>query len=88
MKISAKINTMQNTNILLNELKECLRSDFRQYITDTATDQWRNRLQACVCANGGHFDFWTPFANKLLQTIGIFHGSSGLYPSCQLFTVL
>ena len=24
MKISAKINTMQNTNILLNELNECL----------------------------------------------------------------
>jgi len=31
--------------------------------------------------------FWTPFVNKLLQTICIFMclGSSGFYPSCQLF---
>jgi len=64
MKISAKINTMQNINILLfcsfnvlNELKERLIvvwSDFRQDITDTAIDQCRKRLQACVRANGGH----------------------------------
>jgi len=38
----------------------------------TAIDQWRKYLQACVCANGGYF--WTPFVNKLLQTIWcIFH---------------
>jgi len=42
----------------VNELKECLIavwSDFRQDIIDTAIDHWRNRLQACVCENGGHF---------------------------------
>jgi len=48
MKINVKINTMQNTNILLcsfsvlNVLKECLVvvwSDFRQVIIDTAVHQ-------------------------------------------------
>jgi len=50
MKINAKIDTMQNTNILLlfitvlNELKERLIEvwsgfDFRQDVTDTAIDQ-------------------------------------------------
>jgi len=44
---------------VLNELKERLVvvwSDFRQDITDTAIDQCRKRLQACVCANGGHLN--------------------------------
>jgi len=63
MKISAKIDTKQNTNIslfvgsLLNELKERLIavwSDFRQDIVDTAIDQCRKRLRTCVRANGGH----------------------------------
>jgi len=61
MKISAKINTMQNINILLfdrllswrNELI-VVWSDVRQDIIDTAIDQCRKRLQACVRANGGH----------------------------------
>jgi len=52
MKIDAKINVMQNANILqhfafcsftvLNKLKECLIAvwpDFPQVITDTAVDQ-------------------------------------------------
>jgi len=36
-------------------------------------------------------DILNIFVNKLLQTICIFHvffGSSGIYPSCQLFAVL
>jgi len=57
MKINVKINTMQKCQdfafrsfTVLNLLKECLiavglRSDF-----------WRKRLQACVRANGGHFN--------------------------------
>ena len=68
MKISAKINTMQNINIcflLVHVLKklEALQlsmgiwTDFRQDIIDTAIYQWRKRLQACVRANGGHYDF-------------------------------
>jgi len=62
MKITAKINTMQNIDIfafsafsVLNELKERLiavRSDFQQ---DSAVDQCIKHLQACVRANGGHF---------------------------------
>jgi len=41
----------------VDELKERLFvvwSDFRHNITDTAIDQWRKRLQACVHASGGH----------------------------------
>jgi len=30
--------------------------DFRQDIIDTAIDQCIKRLQACVRANGGHFE--------------------------------
>jgi len=44
---------------VLNELKEHLIvvwSDFQQDITDTAIDQCRKRLQACVHANGGHYE--------------------------------
>jgi len=45
--------------ITLDELKERLIavwSDFQQDIIDTASDQWRKRLKACVRANGGHFE--------------------------------
>ena len=74
IKINVKINTMQNTNILLfvrslssvlNVLKECVIavwSDFSQVIADFAVDQWRKHFQACVRAN----------VNKRLQTICIF----------------
>jgi len=44
---------------VLNVLKECLIavwSDFGQVIIDTAVDQWRKRLQACVRANGEYFE--------------------------------
>jgi len=96
MKISAKINTAKYQHFtfcsftVLNELKEHLNavwSDVRQDITDTAIDQCRKHLQACVRANGGHLN---TFVNKLLQTICISRvfGSSGFCPSCQIFTVL
>jgi len=83
-KISAKINNVQNINILLfclftvlNRLKAlqlskvCLWSDFWQDIIDTAVDQWRKHLQACVRANVGHFDhlLW----KKTCKQFAIFH---------------
>jgi len=100
-KTNARINNVQNINIflfcsftVLNRLnasqlsKVGLRSDFWLHIIDTAVDQWREHLQACVRANGGHFDhlLWTN-----LQTICNFSclfGLSGFCPSCQIFTVL
>ena len=101
MKISAKINTVQNTNILLFvrehcwQMKECLIavwSDFWQDIIDPAINKCRKRLQARVRAHGRHDILNTlPFVNKLLQTISIFSsvfGSRGFCPSCQIFTVL
>ena len=35
--------------------------DFRQDIIDTAIDQYRKNLRACISANGGHFEhlLWT-----------------------------
>jgi len=66
MKTNVKINIMQNTNILLFVRSLSLTYiavwfDFRQVIIDTAVDQWRKRLQACVRANGGHLEhlLWT-----------------------------
>jgi len=31
-------------------------NDFSQHIIDEAVAQWRQRLQVCVCAHGGHFE--------------------------------
>jgi len=74
-----------------NELKDCLIAvwpDFRQFIIDTAADQRRKRLQACVRANGGHFEhFYEQTLANNLHFSCVF-GSSGFYPSCQLFTLL
>ena len=89
MKISAKINTMHAeyqhftfcSFTVLNELKECLiavRSDFRHDIIDTAINQWRKRLQACILANGGHF-------LNIFAFFSCVFGSSGFCPSCQIF---
>ena len=30
--------------------------DLEQHVIDTAIDQWRRRLTACVSAKGGHFE--------------------------------
>jgi len=75
MKINVKINIMQPTFCfrsftVLNILKECLIavwSDFWQVTIDFADDQWRKRLQACVRANGGHFEhrLWTNSRKRL-----------------------
>jgi len=67
MKISATINTDTTINTydhfifcsftVLNELKErwiVVWSDFWQDIIETAIDQCRKHLQACVRANDGH----------------------------------
>jgi len=76
MKISAKINTMQNINILLfvvfvrllfltnwrNALLWYGPISDRTYI-DTAIDQCIKRLQACVRTNGGHL---TTFCEQTL----------------------
>ena len=42
-------------------------SDFWQDIIDTAVDQWRKHLQACVRTNVGHFEhlLWKKLANNL-----------------------
>jgi len=42
-----------------DELKQRLQQVWRhvdQSIIDTAIDEWRKRLRACVQANGGHFE--------------------------------
>ena len=43
----------------VDHLKQRLIEEWRcfdQNITDRAARQWRVRLRACVCANGGHFE--------------------------------
>jgi len=77
VRIRAKINTVQISIAfcsftVLNVLNDCLVvvwSDFRQVVIDTAVHQWRKCLQACVRANGEHFEhlLWTN-----LQTIMAF----------------
>ena len=48
----SRVNTVDK----LKERLIAVWSDFRQDIIDTAIDQWRKRLQACVRSNGGHFE--------------------------------
>jgi len=62
-------------------------SAFRQDIIATAIDQCRKRLQACVRAHDGHLNTFCEqtLANNL-HFSGVL-GSSGFYPSCQIFTV-
>ena len=75
----------------VDELKERLIavwSAFRLAIIDTAIDQWRKRLQACVRANYGHFEHLL-LTNPCKQfAFFMCFGSSGFCPSCQIFTVL
>jgi len=55
-------------------------SDFRQDIIDTAIDQCRRRLQACVRANGGHLN---TFCEQTLASnlhFSCVFGSGGFYP--------
>jgi len=80
MKINVRNNTVKIPTLyaccsftVLNIPKECLIAvwcDFQQVTIDTAVDQWRKRPQACVRANGGHFEH---LLCTNLQTIWIFH---------------
>ena len=60
----------------------------RQDIIDTAIDQCRKRLQACVRANGEHLNTLCEqtLANNL--HFSCVSDSNGFCPSCQIFTVL
>jgi len=31
-------------------------ADFQHSVADDAVDQWRKRLEAYICAEGGHFE--------------------------------
>ena len=31
-------------------------AEFQQSVLDYAVDQWQKRLEACICAEGGHFE--------------------------------
>ena len=47
-----------NTGGLSDELRQRLVAvwkDLEQHVIDSAIDQWRRRLRACVRAKGGHF---------------------------------
>jgi len=46
---------IQNTDELRHRLVAVL-TDLEQHIVDTAIDQWRCRLTACIRAKGGHFE--------------------------------
>jgi len=95
MKIRAKINSMQNINILL-------------FVRLLSLTNWRKAMARCPIGHHWHcnwpvqkaspgmsvqmVDIWTPLVDKLLQTIGIFHVfslfvSSGFCPSCQSYCV-
>jgi len=44
-----------NKDELQQQLVETWR-EFQQNVVDNATDQWRTRLEACVQADGDHFE--------------------------------
>jgi len=75
MKISAKINTVQNINILLF-VRSLSLTNWKWYgpISDRTSltlQLTRKRLQSYVRANGKHLN--TFFVNKVLETICFFH---------------
>ena len=52
-----RVYEMQIHNV--DELKRRLVdvwSGLQQSVVDAAVSEWRKRLQACVCAKGGHFE--------------------------------
>jgi len=95
MKINVKINTMQNKTFCFlfihcpytEGMLNAVWPNFRQVIVDTAVYQWRKRLQACVSANGGHFEHILLTNSCKYFTFSCVFGSSGVYPSYQLFIV-
>jgi len=46
---------IQNTDELRQRLVAVWK-DLEQHIVDTAIDQWRHHLTACIRAKGGHFE--------------------------------
>jgi len=58
-RISQQKLEATNTGGLSDELRQRLvavRKDLEQHVIDSAIDQWRRRLRACVRAKGGHFE--------------------------------
>jgi len=46
---------IRNTDELRKRLV-AIWAEFQQSMVDCAVDQWRKRLEACICAEGGHFE--------------------------------
>ena len=58
-RISQQKLEATNTGGLSDELQQRLVAvwkDLEQHVIDSAIDQWRRRLRACVCEKGGHFE--------------------------------
>ena len=58
-RISQQKLEATNTGGLSDELRQRLVAvwkDLEQHVIDSAIDQWRRRLRACVHAKGGHFE--------------------------------
>jgi len=58
-RISQQKLEARNTGGLSDELQQRLVAfwkDLEQHVIDSAIDQWRRRLRACVRAKGGHFE--------------------------------
>ena len=58
-RISQQKLKATNTGGLSDELQQRLVAfwkDLEQHVIDSAIDQWRRRLRACVRAKGGHFE--------------------------------
>jgi len=79
LKINIKINTKQNTNILLfrsfsvfNELKECLIAVWPDFRGGLLTLQLTSEESVSRHVSVQMVDFLNVFVNKLLQTICIF----------------
>jgi len=80
MKISPNINTMQNIIILLFvRLLSLMNWRNAQLWCGPISDRTSLTLQLTIAESGSSHvsvqmvDIWTPFVNKLLQTISIFH---------------
>jgi len=79
------------TSVLLHylgKLKNHLHGLMPEDIIDTAIYQWRKRVQTCVRANGGYFEHLLRTNSRKLFAFSSVFGSSGICPSCHIFTVL
>jgi len=72
----------------LGKLKNHFHGHMPGDIIDTAINQWRKRLQACVRANCGYFKhlLWTNSCKQFAFSCVL--GSCSICPWCQIFTVL